>query len=640
MGTENGVLAAALGYEALGWSVLPLCPHDHVGVGRSHRGCQSPGKRPFFPTKAESATGEWKEYQTRRATPDEIRSWWDRHPGLNVGVALGPVSGLVGIDVDDEDGDELLAEMSGGDLPETWEYTTGKGRRLLYRLPEGVTVVNQAFRRPGTEIEILRFMSQGGQVVLPPSVHPNKSVYRWRASHAPDEMPAADVPQWMRGGKREESSATRPADGELITEGGRNNYLISLAGAMRKRGADETAIRAALDATNENRFDPPLAAREVEAVVRSACRYEPDEWTAVTIKFPEPGTGTSPKEEPDPKTGDDVAGIADLKAAGAEVKWLWPAWIQRGVLTAIAAEGGTGKTRLVADLVRRLRHRLPWPGNTPNTEEPGQTVALWVVADNHHDEMVSLSEAFGIADCVKVNASKLDPYGGVTLEMLEDFQILEKRIRVTRPLLVVVDTVGNSTDKNLSRQEDAKAYYQPLQLIARRQGCAILCLTHLNAGGKVLGRRALEKVRTCIRMNAEKSDDSEKIPRRRLEVTKSNSRYPKPLGITMGDAGNDYDNSPPPPPEDRETEEKVSPSTLACAEWLKKAVHGAPRAVTELRTEGENKGWSSNTIYAARRHLGLIETLVQNRKWWGTGTTEPNPPKLKIANTVTNNEDF
>jgi hypothetical protein len=345
--SDDLTLAAALDYLARGWSVLPLCPHNHVGVGKGHRGCSSPGKRPFFP---DTGSGEWMKYQTEPATPEQVTDWWRLNKLLNVGMALGPVSGLVGIDVDDEDGETLLAELAGGEIPVTWEYTTGKGRRLLYRLLDGVTVTNHSYRRPGTEIEILRFMGRGGQVVLPPSVHPNGAVYRWVEGRGPDDIEPADVPDWMRGTpKREDASASRPVDGELITEGGRNNYLTSLAGAMRKRGADEHVILAALTACNETRLDPQLPEAEVLTIARSVARYAPDEYTGVTIKFTPPG-GPTTTAKPDPARRFKWA--SELAVPDKADEWVWKGYLPKGGITLLSALWKAGKTTLLAHLLR------------------------------------------------------------------------------------------------------------------------------------------------------------------------------------------------------------------------------------------------------------------------------------------------
>lgn len=353
MTAPEGILEAALGYAALGWSVLPLCPPSHLGVGKKHRGCTSPGKRPFFPDR-ESGSGEWKEFQTRPATADEIKRWWLTNQHINVGVALGPVSGLVGIDVDDEEGDELLVDLSGGELPETWEYTTGKGRRLLYGLPEGITVTNHAFKRPGTEIEILRLMSRGGQVVLPPSVHPNGSVYQWKPSRFPGAIPLAPCPEWMRTPiHREGEYSQRPVDGELITEGGRNNYLTSFAGTMRKHGADEDAILAALLSTNERRLDPPLPDAEVRSIARSICRYEPDAFSGVTIKHAEPGKFPDPPADPSGYVR-KFRWASELTAPPTADDWIWEGYLPRAGITLLSALWKAGKTTLLAHLLKAL----------------------------------------------------------------------------------------------------------------------------------------------------------------------------------------------------------------------------------------------------------------------------------------------
>lgn len=309
---------------------------------------------------------------------------------------------------------------------------------------------------------------------------------------------------------------------------------------------------------------------------------------------------------------EDVATIEDLERAGAEVQWVWESWIPLGVLTAIAAVGGTGKTRFCADLVRRIAHQEPWPDGAEMTL-PGDALALWVVSDNHHDELVSLCRSFRITASVRLNASRSDPYGGVTLETPDDYAALEARIRAVRPALVIIDTVGNATDRNLSRQEEAKAFYQPLQIMARRYRCAILCLTHLNAAGQFLGRRVLEKVRVAIRM-----DQFEGEPRRRLEAPKTFSKKPEPLGVTMGDCGNEYDSSPPEPPDPNQwSGERALPAKLReAADWLQGELTDGPQRVSLLIDKAKAKGVSMGTLYRAREIAGAEEEEMQGKKWW------------------------
>jgi hypothetical protein len=310
----------------------------------------------------------------------------------------------------------------------------------------------------------------------------------------------------------------------------------------------------------------------------------------------------------------DVTTIADLRKAGSEIEWLWEGWIQNGVVHAIGALAGTGKTRFCADLVRRIRHGMYWPDGSPMTLPP-DSKALWVVADENHDELVSLCEAFAIADVVLVNSSKSDPYAGTTLIYPQEFSALEARVEAIGPALVVIDTVGNATDKNLTKQEDAREFYKPLQKLARNQRCAVLCLTHLNAGGLFLGRRVVEKVRVAIRMDQPMGQE-----RRRLEVFKSNSKKPPPLGASMGDCGNDYDSNPPVAMEHEAqpgATPKLSPKLQQAFDWLKPLLTSGPKRVKGTRTAAEEKGITSKDLYRLR-DLKKIEEFedAEGYKWW------------------------
>lgn len=318
---------------------------------------------------------------------------------------------------------------------------------------------------------------------------------------------------------------------------------------------------------------------------------------------------------------DDIATVADLAAAGAKERWLCPLWFPVGVLTAVASEPGLGKTRFCLDVIRRIRFGLPWLDGSPMTA-PTDGVALWVVGDNHHDQMVTHSQEFGVSSGIYLNALKGDPFGGVSLASLEDVANFETRVKAVRPVMAVIDTVGNTTELNLSKSEDARTYYAPLQVIARKYECAIFCLTHLNAGGKVLGRRIMEKVRVAIQMSQPDPGDE----RRRLWVSKTFSRRPPALGMTMADGGCEFDDSPPAEAEDAERATskpgkkkrsgEPTERVQEVAGWLRSQLAGGSARVSVLRNLAEDKGISTKTLYAAFRNLDVEEFEMEGRKWW------------------------
>jgi putative DNA primase/helicase len=267
----KGCLAAALSYLGLGWSSLALCPPDHVGVGRTHgRTCQSRGKCPF---------GSWKDHQERRATERELRDKWESLPSCNVGVALGPVSGLVGVDVDGEGGEVALQRISNGAVPETLEFSTpGGGRRLLYKIPDGVKLRTTSEQQAGAHAE-LRLQAKGAQTVMPPSRHRNGGLYLWVTGHRPGEIEPALAPDWLLRelAPDERKSNRKPASqpGKKVREGGRNAHLASLAGSMRRKGSTEQTIFAGIQSENIERCEPPLPEVEVRTIAGSIASYAP-----------------------------------------------------------------------------------------------------------------------------------------------------------------------------------------------------------------------------------------------------------------------------------------------------------------------------------------------------------------------------
>lgn len=217
--------------------------------------------RPVFPVESKKPLipGGFKAATTDEAT---IRDWWERWPNADVATPTG--GDLFVLDVDDPAAlDKLVAEH--GALPPTREVTTPRGGRHLYLRGDDI---RSRVGAPATGLDV---RGDGGYVVIPPSTG-----YEWR-NRDEDVAPA---PAWLlellkvdRG--RNGSNGTGPIP-EAIPEGQRNATLASLAGTMRRRGAHEAAIVAALLVTNRDRCKPPLYDSEVRGVAHSIARYRPE----------------------------------------------------------------------------------------------------------------------------------------------------------------------------------------------------------------------------------------------------------------------------------------------------------------------------------------------------------------------------
>jgi len=161
-------LAAALDYAARGLRVLPILPG---------------AKRPPMAAWQDAATTD----------PDTITSWFTGlYRDHGVGIATGPASGVWALDVDDYEAYRAL-EQANEPLPDTLTNLTGSGgMHFLYRYPtDGRTVRNNAGTRLGAGLDV---RGDGGQIVAPPTVHPNGKRYEWDAGQGDDIV---DAPGWL-----------------------------------------------------------------------------------------------------------------------------------------------------------------------------------------------------------------------------------------------------------------------------------------------------------------------------------------------------------------------------------------------------------------------------------------------------------
>jgi hypothetical protein len=263
MTKRNDLLKAALSYAKYGWPVFPVhsARDGRCSCGNTH--CENVGKHPRTSHGVKDATTD----------RDTIRGWWRKWPNANIGVATGKPSGTVVLDSDPRhNGTASLRhlEREHHHLPKGPRVKTGGGGRHYFFERPDIPVKSKVGIASGLDIR-----SDGGYVVAPPSRHASGHRYRWVQGARPEDIKLPKLPKWVLALVTEPVTEPRKTTSEQIPEGKRNASLTSLAGAMRRHGATEDAILAALQEHNEERCDPPLSEKEVKRIASSVSKYPP-----------------------------------------------------------------------------------------------------------------------------------------------------------------------------------------------------------------------------------------------------------------------------------------------------------------------------------------------------------------------------
>lgn len=340
------MLAAALELAAKGLAVLPL--HSVTTEGKCtclSKSCSSIGKHPR--TK--------HGHRDASMAPEQITMWWTTMASASLGVRTG--GPVVVLDVDPRNGgDQSLRALvvEHGALPPTWTVQTGGGGEHYYFGVEP-ELPTRAGLFPGLDLK-----GAGGFVVAPPSIHASGVRYAWVRGRSPDDVAIADVPEWLlryargngsgngrptgnghtngRGhgrvngtdlglvhagnGQAAPNGGIRgaPAKEIVVNEGGRNSYLASFTGKLRRQGLDGAELAERVHEENSRRCKPPLSREEVERVVKNISRYPNGPSNGITALLESVGAAALGKDAPAEQREEVVRKLADLAPTLDRVK--------------------------------------------------------------------------------------------------------------------------------------------------------------------------------------------------------------------------------------------------------------------------------------------------------------------------------
>ena len=263
----------AIKYIKAGIPVFPLHWIKQDGSCSCRLGamCDAKGKHPRI-----------KNWQEEASTDEtKVKEWWQKTPLANIGIPMGERSGFVALDVDTRHGGDKSLEAleeEYGKLPNTVTARTGSGgKHYLFKYTDKLNLKNVVNFRNGLDIR-----TTGGLIVVSPSMHHSGNRYKWEENKNPIERQAAEMPEWLIN---EIQKVGKPVANKKISEnnkrktvneGGRNNYLTSLAGTLRRKGMSEDGILNALKAENKVQCTPPLDDFVVKQIAQSVARYAPE----------------------------------------------------------------------------------------------------------------------------------------------------------------------------------------------------------------------------------------------------------------------------------------------------------------------------------------------------------------------------
>jgi len=450
----------------------------------------------------------WQNAAT--TNPTTIRQWFEgQFKDCGLGIATGEFRDryLIVIDIDDRpefSGSDTLNDLEQlhGQLPETVEVITGSGGRHIYFLTDA-PIRNEASGRLGKGIDI---RGVNGQVLAPPTVHPNGRTYEWVEGKSIAEHRPADMPLWMvliltAKPAEETPPATQPTpilleeDGpasrycaattwpELLRQDGWTLAHIDQAGEAHwvRPGKD---IREGTSATTGwqgkdilkvfTTSIPGLPAGAYTRFGYTAAMHHGNDRSAFAKKLLQEGKALVPVTQP-AITDNILINWQDFwnQSFPAE-DWLIEPIIPRNQLVVIFAPGGTGKSLLALYIAAALA-----TGKEIFAEPKPPTSVLYMDYEMSQAVLYERLTAMGYGkdtDLSRLHYASLPPIG--SLDKPEGAKQICDLARACQAELVIIDTFARAVEGAENDADTVRNFYRWTAMNLKQEGRSLMRIDH------------------------------------------------------------------------------------------------------------------------------------------------------------------
>ena len=450
----------------------------------------------------------WQNAAT--TNPATIRQWFEgQFKDCGLGIATGEFRDryLVVIDIDDREtykGSDTLNDLEQlhGKLPDTVEVITGSGGRHIYFLTDQ-PIRNEASGRLGVGIDIRAI---GGQVLAPPTVHPNGKTYEWVEGKSIAEHRPADMPLWMvliltAKPAEETPPATQPTpilleeDGpasrycaattwpELLRQDGWTLAHIDQAGEAHwvRPGKD---IREGTSATTGwqgkdilkvfTTSIPGLPAGAYTRFGYTAAMHHGNDRSAFAKKLLQEGKALVPVTQP-AITDNILINWSDFWNQSFPVEdWLIEPIIPRNQLVVIFAPGGTGKSLLALYIAAALA-----TGKEIFAEPKPPTSVLYMDYEMSQAVLYERLTAMGYGkdtDLTRLHYASLPPIG--SLDKPEGAKQICDLARACQAELVIIDTFARAVEGAENDADTVRNFYRWTAMNLKQEGRSLMRIDH------------------------------------------------------------------------------------------------------------------------------------------------------------------
>jgi hypothetical protein len=146
--------------------------------------------------------------------------------------------------------------------------------------------------------------------------------------------------------------------------------------------------------------------------------------------------------------------MAELARTLKPIEWLWPSWIPRGMVTFLAAAPGSGKSLLALDLAHRLLCASTFPDEQPVQVQDASVIYV----DAEDAPYLHYERALGWnMDLARLFIKIPEPGSMIDLTKPDQRERLLEEVDTHQPDLVVIDALGNITNRGENAVEDVRS---------------------------------------------------------------------------------------------------------------------------------------------------------------------------------------